>query len=104
MRGSHEADDDSFVCPHCGADVPAGAEFCRACGASDESGWIEDDAAWEGESPSGYAPDDEFDYDDFVRREFPDRASPLSAVSLKRWATAAIVVLICLALLLWTVL
>lgn len=32
-----------FECPHCGEDVLAGAKVCRACGASDESGWNEDD-------------------------------------------------------------
>lgn len=31
-----------FECPHCGEDVLAGSKVCRACGASDEAGWNED--------------------------------------------------------------
>jgi len=32
----------SFVCPNCGADVPAGASACRECGSDDSTGWSED--------------------------------------------------------------
>ena len=35
--------DNTFPCPHCGEDVPDSARVCRACGASDESGWNQDD-------------------------------------------------------------
>jgi hypothetical protein len=70
-RKQHQ--NDYFACPHCGAKVPVGAAFCRECGASDESGWSQED--WQGgETASGYAPDDDFDYDDFLRREFPEQA------------------------------
>ena len=33
---------DSFSCPVCGEDVPAGALACPECGACDKSGWNED--------------------------------------------------------------
>lgn len=58
-------------CPHCGALLPANARFCRHCGADDEVGWADD-------ADEGYAADDDFDYDDFVRREFPDEPPPNS--------------------------
>lgn len=32
----------AFVCPNCGADVPAGAAACRECGSDESTGWSED--------------------------------------------------------------
>lgn len=57
----------SFDCPHCGQPVSVHARMCRNCGASDDCGWNEYDAI-------GDLGDDDFDYDEFVAREFPDRA------------------------------
>ena len=56
-----------FSCPHCGADVPTKAKFCRECGADESSGWGDLD-----DYEPGY--DSDFDYEDFVRREFPEHA------------------------------
>ena len=86
-----------FVCPHCGADIEADAEFCGECGASHESGW-NDEGAWS--DPD----EDDFDYDEFVAREFPERASHL--VRLRGWSLVAmlLVVLLCLALVLGMIL
>ena len=66
--------EESFECPHCGADVPVGAKVCRSCGASDDCGWndIEDDSDW--------SDDDDFDYDRFISREFPESQDPAVAV------------------------
>lgn len=33
---------DDFVCPHCGADLPARAKFCPECGSDENTGWSED--------------------------------------------------------------
>jgi uncharacterized membrane protein YvbJ len=56
------------TCPNCGADVPRRARACPQCGADDQTGWSE--AA----QTSGLdLPDEEFDYDDFVKREFGGR-------------------------------
>lgn len=53
------------TCPICGADVPAKAKACPECGADHETGWSEDAYA------SGLGlPDDNFEYDEFVKKEF----------------------------------
>lgn len=87
------ARDDWFACPHCGAKVAAGAGFCRACGASAESGWNDDEI--------GRAEDDDFDYDDFVRREFPDDA-PSEPLSARKLLIALVIGLLIFALLAWS--
>jgi len=35
-------DEETFVCPHCGADLPLAATFCPECGSDEETGWSED--------------------------------------------------------------
>ena|SRR6056297_446321 len=51
---------ETVPCPHCGAEVRATAAACRACGYD-----------WEADLEGGesYA-EDEFDYDDYLAREF----------------------------------
>ncbi len=71
-------------CPVCGEFVPRRSVACPGCGASRDSGWNEEAAV------SGLdLPDDEFDYDDFVAREFgqgrpkrPDRRRLWTVVGL----------------------
>ena len=46
----------------------------------------------------GYSPDDDFDYDEFISREFPEEASPLSKHVLKRLAVTLVALLAGLAL------
>jgi hypothetical protein len=53
------------ICPNCGAEVPPQAKACPECGADEETGWSEA-ARTDGLD----LPDDNFDYDDFVKREF----------------------------------
>lgn len=53
------------VCPNCGADVPPRARACPECGADEATGWSDDARA----ADLGL-PDDSFDYDEFVKREF----------------------------------
>jgi len=104
MSRTKRNNDDYFICPSCGAEVPVNAEFCRECGASDELGWDEDGHWCDDELPTGYATDSEFDYDDFVGREFHQHASPWAKARVKRLALGIIAVLVCLALLAWTLL
>ncbi len=53
------------TCPNCGASVPRNAKACPQCGADEETGWSED-----AQTGGLDLPDDEFDYGDFVAREF----------------------------------
>jgi hypothetical protein len=97
MPRKRKTDDDWVGCPNCGAELPRGAKFCRECGASDDSGW--GDEAEEGFAGGGYS-DDDFDYDEFVEREFPENA-PSRGWRPKKVALLVIAVLVCLALLMW---
>ncbi len=75
------------ICPNCGADVPRKALACPECGADEKSGWSED----------AYAdrlglPDDDFNYDEFVKEEFgPTRKARPRGISLFWWIVAILV-------------
>lgn len=88
-----DQNEDYFVCPHCGAEVAWESTVCRECGASEDSGWSDDLTA------SAEELDDDFDYDEFVQREFPEHAAAPRKGSPKIWLTAIIVLLLCLSLL-----
>jgi hypothetical protein len=53
------------ICPHCGAEVPPNAKACPACGSDEQTGWSE-----KARYDSLDLPEENFDYDDFVKREF----------------------------------
>mgnify|MGYP001172082579 CR=1 FL=1 len=55
-------------CPNCGATLAKNADACPECGADEETGWNED-AYWQDLGVT----DDEFDYDEFVEREFGEK-------------------------------
>ncbi len=82
-------------CPNCGAEVPPHAKACPECGSCAETGWSE----------RAYAerldlPDDEFDYDDFVQREFGGRKPKRRGPQRLWWAVAVIALAAFLALVL----
>ena len=56
------------TCPNCGADVPPKAKACPECGADEASGWGE--GAQQATAADLGLPEESFDYDDFVKREF----------------------------------
>ncbi|HEX8077997.1 MAG TPA: zinc-ribbon domain-containing protein [Chthoniobacterales bacterium] len=70
------------ICPVCGEDVPRGALACPECGADHNSGWRED-----AESYDGVDLPDEFNYEEFTRKEFGTSAKP-SGISAVWWITA----------------
>ena len=82
--------DDYFNCPYCGAEVKINALACPECGSDDSTGWSDkpDDMS--------ILPDDDFDYDESVAREFGDKKKrPI----MPSWV--AITGFILLVLLLW---
>ena len=80
------------VCPVCNEDVPPGALACPECGADHKSGWREDAEGYDGLN----LPDEDFNYDDFVKQEFGPRVKPSGLKVI--WWIAGIVLIVALIL------
>jgi hypothetical protein len=77
------------VCPNCGAEVPARAKACPACGADEATGWSEDVYA------SGLdLPDENFNYDEFVDREFGHKKHVPRGIHWGWWLVAIILLIL----------
>ena len=77
------------VCPNCGAEVPRNAKACPECGSDEKTGWSE----------KAYAdnlnlPDEEFDYDNFVKEEFGGTQAKPRGISWIWWVVAMLLVLL----------
>lgn len=72
------------VCPVCGEDVPRGALACPECGADHKSGWREDTDTYDAVD----LPDEDFNYDEFVKQEFGSSGRP--AIKMVWWIAAII--------------
>ena len=93
---------DFYLCPECGADVPVGSEGCGACALkkaakhrgkkSGKKGAEKRKRSWEVDpSYDGLElPEDEFDYDDFVEREFGDQPHQKVGLAWYWWLTAVV--------------
>ena len=66
-----------FRCPHCGGDVPYRRTACPHCGSSESDGWKDHDGE------EGFLNEEEFDYEDFVAREFEEES--IVSPGLKTW-------------------
>ena len=75
------------VCPVCGEDVPRGSLACPECGADHNSGWRRDADTYDAVD----LPDEEFNYDEFVREEFGSFAKP-AAIKTIWWITAILAI------------
>lgn len=82
------------VCPNCGQLVPPKAKACPECGACEETGWSD-----EARADSLGIPSEEFDYNEFVKREF-EGEKPRRKFGAVWVITAAIL----LALIVWGIL
>ena len=71
------------ICPVCGTEVPPSVRACPECGADDTTGWNADRAVYDGLD----LPDDEFDYDEYLNKEFGDAGKPAK----KRWPWLCII-------------
>ena len=71
------------ICPNCGALVPDKAKSCPECGADESTGWSDSATA----DRLGI-PEENFDYQDFVKREF--EAPPVKPRGIRWvwWLTA----------------
>ena len=56
---------DEFICPNCGAEVSPNAKVCPECGSDEKTGWS-DNTVYDG---TGIEDPEEFDYNDWKRRE-----------------------------------
>lgn len=82
-------------CPVCGEWIPKGQAACEECGACEKSGWKNAD----GQSHDGLdLPDDSFDYEVFIAREFGGREDGVSGNRRSLWFWVGIVLVIILAL------
>jgi len=59
------------TCPNCGADVPRHARACPECGADERTGWSD-----RTDADGLDLPDGEFNYDEFVEKEFGRSPKP----------------------------
>jgi hypothetical protein len=83
-------------CPVCGEWVAKGQAACDECGACDQSGWKNPDAA---SSHDGLdLPEDEFDYDAFIAREFGGKQGHASGQTHGLWFWVSLVLLVILLL------
>jgi hypothetical protein len=73
-------------CPVCGEFVPRKSAACPECGACEKSGWNEEDSIYDGLD----LPDEEFDYDDYQRKERRGGSGPAPLW----WWVAAVLLLI----------
>jgi predicted nucleic acid-binding Zn ribbon protein len=87
--------DEPFICPNCGAEVPAKARACPECGADEKTGWS-DDTIYDG---TGIEDPDEFNYEDWKRREVDGRGPRRTGKQRFWWIVAVLI----LALVLWLV-
>jgi len=86
MRYPEEMRSDDFTCPFCGADVSPNARGCGACGASKE-----DTGEWfHAASADGLGADDDFNYEEFLEREFGGGEPRRSGKDLFWWIVALI--------------
>ena len=73
------------TCPNCGAEVPPKARACPECGADEQTGWSE--AA---RSDGLGLPDESFDYQDFVKREFGGKSPVPRGIHWFWWVIALV--------------
>jgi hypothetical protein len=82
------------VCPNCGADVPPNAKACPECGSDEQTGW-----SAEANLNGADIPEENFDYDRFVKSEFGGQGEAPRGMRWFWWLIA--LVLLSAFLLIW---
>jgi hypothetical protein len=75
-----------MTCPNCGEEVSPRAKACPECGSDEQTGWSE--AAQSGGLD---LPDEEFDYQDYVKREFSGATPKPRGMAWYWWVVAVLV-------------
>ena len=75
------------ICPNCGARVPPNAKACPECGSDEETGWSD-----EAETGGLDLPEENFDYGDFVRKEFGGNSPVPRGIKWYWWVIAVLLV------------
>ena len=74
------------ICPNCGTEVPPNAKACPECGSDEQTGWSQEKNA------DGLGlPEEKFDYDDYVKREFGAKQVLPHGVSWFWWVVGILV-------------
>lgn len=81
------------VCPVCGEEVPPKALACPACGSDHNTGWKH---GADHEDGLDLPEETEFDYTEFVSREFGSGRKPWGGLHPLWWLTAVILLLLTL--------
>jgi len=76
------------TCPNCGVAVPRRARACPGCGADEQTGWADD--AQQANAADLGLPDEDFNYDEFARREFGRPALRPHGLAWLWWLTAIV--------------
>ena len=74
------------TCPNCGAEVPRNAKACPECGSDEQTGWSE-----EAHVDGLDLPEEKFDYEDFVEREFGSKSPVPHGIHWFWWVIAVLV-------------
>ena len=74
------------TCPNCGAEVPRNARACPECGSDEQTGWSE-----EAHVDGLDLPEEKFDYEDFVEREFGSKNPVPHGIHCFWWVIAVLV-------------
>ena len=82
------------ICPNCGAEVPRNARACPECGSDEKTGWSD-----KAHAEHLGLPDEDFDYDEFVKEEFGN--APNIRPRGISWFWWVVAVLLLIALLSW---
>ena len=75
------------TCPNCGAEVPRNAKACPECGSDESTGWSD-----KAHADNLGLPDDEFDYDKFVKEEFGTGQTKPRGISWLWWVTGLLLI------------
>ena len=76
------------TCPNCGAEVPPQAKVCPECGSDERTGWSE-----EARVAGLDLPDQDFNYDEFVKSEFGDKKPVSRGIHWLWWVVAVLLLL-----------